>query len=136
MPTPRKPRVICLCGCGRQVTRPTYKFFSNKCQQDYEYQKYINRWQAGLESGSSGIIGGVSNHIKRYLREKYGEKCPECGWSKRHPLTRTVPLEVDHINGDASDNSEENLRLLCPNCHSLTPNYCALNRGSGRPNRR
>ena len=34
-----------------------------------------------------------------------------------------IPLELDHINGDNGDNRLENLRLLCPNCHALTPTY-------------
>ena len=136
MATPRKSRALCLCGCNRQVSRPSMRFYSNKCQQDWEYAQYIGRWKTGSENGSSGMLGSVSNHIKKYLREKYKDRCPSCGWSERHPLTQTVPLEIDHINGDSSDNREENLRLLCPNCHSLTPNYRALNKGNGRGNRK
>ncbi|MGW7378571.1 HNH endonuclease signature motif containing protein [Streptomyces sp. NPDC054794] len=55
------------------------------------------------------------------------ERCAVCGaeasW-RGHPL----PLEVDHIDGDWRDNRIENLRFLCPNCHSTTDNY----RGRGK----
>lgn len=136
MPMPKKPMALCLCGCGRKVSQPTGKSFSNKCQQEFEYREYISRWKAGLESGSRGIIGLVSRHIKRYLMEKYGDRCSSCGWAKRHSLTNSVPLEVNHINGNWLDNREENLALLCPNCHSLTPNYRNLNKGNGRSSRR
>lgn len=42
-------------------------------------------------------------------------------------------MNVDHIDGDATNNSEDNLQLLCPNCHSLTENYGRLNAKSTRP---
>ncbi|KOT94182.1 MULTISPECIES: HNH endonuclease signature motif containing protein [Streptomyces] len=46
---------------------------------------------------------------------------------------RPIPLEVDHIDGDWRNNRVENLRLLCPNCHSVTDTY--RGRGKGRASR-
>ena len=48
-------------------------------------------------------------------------------------MTGRIPLHIDHIDGDWSNNQPPNLRLLCPNCHALTASYGALNRGRGRP---
>lgn len=45
-------------------------------------------------------------------------KCEMCGWHEISEDGR-VPVELDHINGDHHDNRLENLRILCPNCHSL-----------------
>src|SRR3989338_3737810 len=54
--------------------------------------------------------------------------CEQCGWAERTE-GGYLPLELDHINGDRHDNRFENLRVLCPNCHSLTKNH------RGRKNR-
>lgn len=46
------------------------------------------------------------------------KQCEMCGWAK-YTFDGYLPLELDHINGIHSDNRLENLRVLCPNCHSL-----------------
>ncbi len=50
------------------------------------------------------------------------QKCEECGWAKKSNDGR-IPLELDHVNGCRTDNRIENLRILCPNCHSLKPTH-------------
>lgn len=48
--------------------------------------------------------------------------CKISEWNNKH-----ISLQLDHINGDRRDNRLENLRLLCPNCHSQTETYCGKN---------
>ena len=133
MSMPRKPRNTCPT-CCKEVARPTYIYCSNKCQAEKQYQTYIKKWKAGKVTGLK-ITGIVSKPIKRYLRNKFGNKCCVCGWSEVNKITGLVPLVADHINGDWRDNKENNLRLICPNCDALSPTYANLNRGNGRAGR-
>lgn len=130
---PKKPRERCL-SCNKETPRAEYKYCSNACQIEYQYQSYIEKWKAGKVGGLQNI-GVVSGYIKRYLRRKFGNCCCLCGWSKINPKTGQVPLVADHIDGNWRNNIESNLRLLCPNCDSLTPTYAGLNRGNGRKGR-
>jgi hypothetical protein len=69
---------------------------------------------------------------KRLFRAGLKEpKCELCGWAERAPDGR-IPVELDHINGDRFDNRLENLRILCPNCHSLQPTHRGLNKKTVR----
>jgi 5-methylcytosine-specific restriction endonuclease McrA len=72
----------------------------------------------------------LSNNIRRYLFEKNNFRCEKCGWNEVHCKTGLVPLQVHHIDGNSKNNLENNLQLLCPNCHSLTENYGSRNKNA------
>jgi len=57
-------------------------------------------------------------------------KCVKCGIDSW--CGETIVLDLDHINGDNRDNRIENLRYLCPNCHSQTDTYKGRNKNSGK----
>jgi hypothetical protein len=133
MPNPKKPRPKCPV-CGKEPEYSYYKYCSNACQHEYQYQLFIKDWQDGKVMGITSI-GIVSSHIKKYLRRKFNDQCCLCGWAEINPVTGVVAVVADHIDGNWRNNSEANLRLLCPNCDSLTSTYSGLNRGKGRSNR-
>lgn len=115
------------------TTRFKIKYCSNKCQGKEGYDRSIKQWKDGIKDGSNGIQTRIiSSYLRRYLFEKYNSKCSMCGWSKMNETSGKIPLEVDHIDGNAENNYEGNLRLICPNCHALTPHFRNLNKGNGR----
>lgn len=113
--------------CGKVVTRLNTKgkFCSLKCQRDFAYNQFISKWLAGDLTGAiRGKTQYPSKHIYRYFRETVG-KCEMCGISEW--LGKPITLELDHIDGDSSNPSRKNLRLLCPNCHSQTSTFRGRN---------
>lgn len=68
--------------------------------------------------------------IRRLLTERYGYSCSVCSLSMWND--QTITLQVDHIDGNPGNNLPNNLRLLCPNCHSQTETWGGRNKGFGR----
>lgn len=121
--------------CGKELKDNQKTFCSNDCQGEYKHKEYIRLWKNGCKDGMSGP-SGISSSVKKYLFEKYNSSCQKCGWHEINPSTGKVPLQIHHIDGDCTNNKEENLQLLCPNCHSLTDTFGKLNEKSRRVDRR
>lgn len=119
--------------CGKLISQKK-KFCNNKCQREYQYLTYIKKWKNNEVNGLRGAYQ-TSLYIKDYLYKKYNNKCARCGWNEINPYTGNIPLEIEHIDGNYLNNKEENLILLCPNCHSLTSTYKGANR-NGRKSRK
>jgi 5-methylcytosine-specific restriction endonuclease McrA len=75
----------------------------------------------------------TTTKLLRHALFKIGvpEQCARCGIGPEGH-GRPMTLEVDHISGDSRDDRQENLRLLCPNCHAITSTWC---RGGNRRRR-
>ena len=127
-------RMIRFCKeCEKEITSDKKTgFCSISCKSKYEKRIKIQKWLCNPE-----II--KSEHIPKWLREYLLEKCnytcEECGWNKINNHTGRIPLQIHHIDGNYMNYSNSNLKVLCPNCHSLTENYGARNTGRGRPSR-
>jgi len=80
-----------------------------------------------FKKGTHPSNNWLQKAVKEYLNFKY-----ECSCCKITEWNfKPVKLEIDHINGDNTDNRPENLRYLCPNCHSQTETYKGRNINSG-----
>lgn len=130
-----KIQALCLAGCGNRVRRKPAVYCSLRCQKNKQYHAFIQRWLAGEIDGTRAF-DLPSLRVRRYIIEKYGEACQLCGWAERNPHTGRIPIHLDHIDGNARNNAESNLRLLCPNHHALTETFGNANKGNGRPGRR
>lgn len=121
--------------CQKEIGKGS-KFCSNTCFSINNMNDSFREIEIGnTEFKNTGVIIN-RKRIKKYLIFKYGNKCMECGWCKINKKTGNVPIQMEHIDGNSENNSLDNLKLLCPNCHSLTSTYGSLNNGNGRNERK
>lgn len=119
--------------CGKEFKASSKsKYCSTDCSAKGKVEENIKKWKEGKISGYQPSSGMISCFVKKYLLEKANYKCERCGFSSEHPITKKTILQVNHIDGNYKNCKEENLEILCPNCHALTPTFGALNKGSGR----
>jgi predicted nucleic acid-binding Zn ribbon protein len=115
--------------CGQPLNSHQNKFCSQKCSGEYFQQENFKKIESGNASFSATMY-------KKYLIYKHSNKCMKCGWHEVNPTTGLVPIQLEHKDGNSENHNLNNLELLCPNHHSLTPTYGALNKGNGRTKRR
>lgn len=100
------------------------KYCDNKCQSDHTRKtKTIPRIERGECTNNSRTV------LKRYLVQQYGEYCSSCGIDSFWNGDK-LTLQLDHIDGNSDNNFPENLRLLCPNCHSQTETFGSKGMGN------
>lgn len=111
-------------------------YCSKECAVLGEKSKIINDWKNGRIDGYSPANLKINKTIREYILKERGMKCEVCGFSGVNPYTGRTILQIHHKNGDATDTREENLQVLCPNCHAMTENFGSRNKGCTRKYRR
>lgn len=137
--TPVTTTELCGYGCGKvaRYENSSGKLIcdthSNKCPEirkknsygvansgrDYKAD-YDNLSQEIKDKMASSNRGNFTN-VKSVIIQQRGHKCEMCSLDEW--LGNKIKLELDHIDGDNTNNDDTNLRLLCPNCHSTTPTW-------------
>jgi 5-methylcytosine-specific restriction endonuclease McrA len=116
--------------CQKSINKG--KYCSVQCQANERRNICIEKWKRKEIVGHKGKVKNITQFVRFYMLNKSNHQCSKCGWDKRHPITGKTPLEINHIDGNASNTWEENLEVLCPNCHSLTSSYRNYNKGKGK----
>lgn len=118
-----KPMRDCEGLCGNKLKSDgNRRFCSTGCRRN----RIMKDWLEGNHVFTN-------KEFPEWLREiLIWDGCSRCNWLEIHPVTNKPPLQIDHIDGNSTNHSRENIQVLCPNCHSLTLNYGALNKGNGK----
>ena len=97
-----------------------------RSKYDYHAQQQSSTETKRKKSWSRPYEEMSNESVKKRLLHERGHECEICGvgnsWQGQYLM-----VELDHIDGNNRNNKVENLRLLCPNCHSQTPTFRARN---------
>ena len=110
-----------------------HKFCSIECSFNKRLENKTNLAEQRYQDWLAGKDLGVKNPrsmIRNFLIKRDGYKCSCCGidtWNGKE-----ITLWTDHIDGNATNNSPSNFRLICPNCDSQSDTFGGKNYGKGR----
>lgn len=129
----KTPLVTLTCpACSKSFTKDKWRK-TVYCSKDCWASKFSKDTLAkNVALVTEGKIAERST-LYKVLVHVNGNKCVSCGISEWKE--KPIRFWVNHKNGNASDNTFENLELICPNCDSQSDFYSGRNRGNGRTSR-
>lgn len=130
-----KPKYYMTCSiCGEKINPGNKSGLCQSCLKKKKDEEKIQKWQETGDTGC-GVSTTLRNCIRDYIFQKQDKKCAICGiddqWNGKE-----LHFVLDHIDGDASNDFEYNLRLICPNCDSQLDTYKSRNKNSARTHRK
>ena len=120
--------------CEKELSHNNKSGYCQKCLIQHRREEKVNQW---LKSGDTGftVDTTIRGAIRDYILSDQNNKCAICAMPNEW-CGQPLNFILDHINGDASNSSRENVRLICPNCDSQLPTFKSRNKNSARNKRK
>lgn len=115
--------------CEKEINKNIYcsTVCSNKYRHKESYNDYLNNSEKYCKSNYT------PKNFKDFFLDEQNNKCDICGIEPKW-MDKNLIFVIDHIDGDASNNKRENIRMICPNCDSQTNTFKSRNKNSKRRN--
>ena len=120
--------------CGNKIAHSNQSNLCVSCFKKTQANEKIRIWKETGNTGC-GTSSTLRNCIRDYIFEKQNKQCSICHMDAQWN-GKDLHFILDHIDGDAANNFEDNLRLICPNCDSQLDTYKSRNKNSARSHRR
>ena len=111
--------------CQNKINHCHHQYCSDACEVIAHHARQLERIKRGEISKRTTI--------RSHLIRAFSHHCWIC--KNIEWMGKPIPLDLDHIDGNAGDNRLENLQMCCPNCHAQQPTRRGGNWGKGRGSR-